>query len=117
MHRSFRLMKNCLAGGLLATGLTACSSLSADVTDLEVASLGSDLRSTLAKPAEPIKGPLSVDSAVTHAVKNNLNLRARELEVAVAIAGLRAESTGMLPALVSQSDYYRYSRLDLILPP
>ena len=93
-----------------AAALTGCASLSPPVTQTEVSGFAAKLADDLAVVPEPATAPLTVDDAVARAIRFNLTLRAKELEVALADAKVRTQSGAMLPSVVAESDYYRRDR-------
>lgn len=99
-----------MAMPVLMSALTGCASVSAPVTEPQVASFAMRLSGRLAEQSEPVVFPLSVEEAVARALRYNPTIRARELEHAVAEAKVRADSMAMLPSLVGQSEYYRRDR-------
>jgi outer membrane protein TolC len=104
-----RLVKTCL-GIASAYALAGCAMLSAPVTKTQVAGFTAGLVDQLAEVPDPHVGELSVDDAVSRALRFNQSIRAKELEAALAEAKVSAQSGSMLPSLVAESDYYRRNR-------
>ena len=98
------------AAVVCAAALTGCAALSPAVTQTEVSGFAAKLADDLAVVPEPVTAALTVDDAVARAIRFNLTLRAKELEVALADAKVRAQSGAMLPSIVAESDYYKRDR-------
>jgi outer membrane protein TolC len=96
-----------------ATALVGCAALSPAVTEAEVAGFTSRLVDEFAAMPEPLVGALTLDDAVSRAVRFNHTIRAKELEAALADAKVRAQGGAMLPSVVAESDYYGRDRAAL----
>jgi outer membrane protein TolC len=93
-----------------AVGLAGCAALSPAVTESEVAGFTARLVEDFDATPEPLNGPLSIDDAVSRAVRFNHTIRAKELEAALAMAKVRVQGGAMLPSVVAESDYYGRDR-------
>jgi outer membrane protein TolC len=96
-----------------ATALTGCAALSPPVTETEVAGFTARLVDEFAATPEPLVGALTLDDAVSRAVRFNHTIRAKELDAALADAKVQAQGGAMLPSVVAESDYYGRDRAAL----
>jgi outer membrane protein TolC len=95
----------------VAMALTGCAALSPAATDAEIVGFTTQLVDEITAPSpEPLIGQLTIDDAVTRAVRFNYTIRAKELEAALADAKFRSQSGAMLPGVVAESDYYNRDR-------
>jgi outer membrane protein TolC len=88
----------------VATTAAGCASLFTPLSDADIGEMSGQLIETLAAAPEPPSQPLTLDEAVRRAMLYNQSVRAKELEAALAMAQVRAQSAEMLPRLAAEID-------------
>jgi outer membrane protein TolC len=96
-----------------ATMASGCSHLYLPIDSADVSEMSETLIDALTVVPEPLSQPLTVEEAVRRSVLHNHSARAKELEAALAIAQVRAQSAEMLPRLAAEADFSRRNRPSL----
>lgn len=96
---------------LAISTIGGCGALAPPLSDAEVASFTGSIAADMRGASVPHVGELDADQAVERALKYNLSIRAKELEVALAEAKVRVQAGSLLPGVVAESDYFRRDRL------
>lgn len=92
----------CLALGTLLAG---CAVRTVPLTDAEVAEqIGDDMK-RIYQDQPPLKGPITLDEAISRTLANNMDYRLKMMEEALALRQLDVVSYEMLPRLAANAGY------------
>jgi outer membrane protein TolC len=85
--------------------LSGCSTKMTPLAIDEIQQINQEDRSEMMAGVQPITAPVSIEEAMARALKHNLELRTRMLEVSLAAGHLEAGRYDMLPKLMANAGY------------
>jgi outer membrane protein TolC len=94
---------------LPAVVLAGCAVEPQPLSQEEVATVAAIDLGLIAKSQEPVSGPLTLDAALSRALKYNLDHRSQLMEQALAQKNLDLVKMDMLPVMVASAGYYARS--------